>query len=72
MKIIRCSRRKLPLQKAAFLKLNPGGSDQRNFLPQAYSDFIYAIIIEEYGLLGGAFIVFYIFCLSLSMYPHHH
>ncbi|NQW28154.1 MAG: FtsW/RodA/SpoVE family cell cycle protein [Flammeovirgaceae bacterium] len=31
----------------------PGQSDQRNFLPSAYSDFIYAIIIEEYGLIGG-------------------
>jgi cell division protein FtsW len=36
----------------------PGNSEQRNFLPQAYNDFIYAIIIEEYGLLGGAFICF--------------
>lgn len=31
----------------------PGNSHQRNFLPHPYSDFIYAIIIEEYGLLGG-------------------
>lgn len=31
----------------------PGRSSQRNFLPHPYSDFIYAIIIEEYGLLGG-------------------
>ncbi len=31
----------------------PGNSDQRNFLPHPYSDFIYAIIIEEYGLIGG-------------------
>ncbi len=31
---------------------------QRNFLPHAYNDFIYAIIIEEYGLIGGAFIIF--------------
>lgn len=30
-----------------------GQSEQRNFLPLAYSDFIYAIIIEEYGLAGG-------------------
>jgi len=35
----------------------PGNSTQRNFLPQAYNDFIYSIIIEEYGLLGGAFII---------------
>lgn len=31
----------------------PGNSVQRNFLPHAYSDFIYAIIVEEYGLIGG-------------------
>jgi cell division protein FtsW len=36
----------------------PGQSDQRNFLPQSYSDFIYAIIIEEYGMIGGAVILF--------------
>lgn len=38
--------------------LGPGNSRQRNYLPQAYNDFIYSIIIEEYGLVGGAFIVF--------------
>ncbi len=36
----------------------PGQSDQRNFLPQSYSDFIYAIIIEEYGMIGGAIVLF--------------
>lgn len=36
----------------------PGNSVQRNFLPQAYSDFIYAIIIEEYGLIGGTIVLF--------------
>jgi cell division protein FtsW len=41
-----------------FVGLGPGNSRQRNFLPQAYNDFIYAIIIEEYGLLGGVFIIF--------------
>lgn len=38
--------------------VGPGNSVQRNFLPQAYNDFIYAIVIEEYGLLGGAFLIF--------------
>ncbi|MEM9337896.1 MAG: FtsW/RodA/SpoVE family cell cycle protein [Bacteroidota bacterium] len=36
----------------------PGQSDQRNFLPHPYSDFIYAIIIEEYGLIGGLLVLF--------------
>lgn len=31
----------------------PGQSDQRTFLPHPYSDFIYAIVIEEYGFIGG-------------------
>ena len=46
------------LQKAAGIGLGPGNSQQRNFLPHPYSDFIYAIIIEEYGLIGGAFVIF--------------
>jgi len=37
----------------------PGNSEQRNFLPHPYSDFIYAIIIEEYGFLGGALLLFF-------------
>ena len=36
----------------------PGNSTERNILPHPYSDFIYAIIIEEYGLLGGAVVLF--------------
>lgn len=35
----------------------PGNSDQRNFLPHPYSDFVYAILIEEYGLIGGVFVI---------------
>ncbi len=42
----------------------PGNSRERDFLPQAYSDFIYAIIIEEMGFLGGLFvIILYLFLL---------
>lgn len=35
----------------------PGNSDEKNFLPHPYSDFIYSILVEEYGLAGGAVIV---------------
>jgi cell division protein FtsW len=42
----------------------PGNSEERDMLPQAFSDFIYAIIIEELGLFGGIFVMFlYIFLL---------
>ncbi|MDR0749440.1 MAG: FtsW/RodA/SpoVE family cell cycle protein [Tannerellaceae bacterium] len=36
----------------------PGHGQQRDFLPQAFSDFIYAIIIEELGIVGGFFVLF--------------
>lgn len=36
----------------------PGKSDQRNFLPEAFSDYVYAIIIEEYGTVGGLLVLF--------------
>jgi len=49
---------KIAIAKGGWLGLGPGNSQQRNFLPHPYSDFIYAIIIEEYGLAGGAFILF--------------
>jgi cell division protein FtsW len=47
---------KIAIAKGGILGLGPGNSQQRNFLPHPYSDFIYAIIIEEYGLAGGVFI----------------
>ncbi len=40
-----------------FFGVGPGNSTASNYLPQAYNDFIFAIIIEEYGLIGGAFIL---------------
>ncbi len=43
----------------------PGKSTQRNFLPHPYSDFIYAFIIEEYGIGGGMFILFIYLTLLL-------
>lgn len=44
--------------------LGPGNSQASNYLPQAYNDFIYAVIIEEYGLLG-ALVVLFIYVLFL-------
>jgi cell division protein FtsW len=49
---------KIAIAKGGLFGVGPGNSQTRDFLPQAYNDFIYAIIIEEYGLIGGAFIVF--------------
>jgi cell division protein FtsW len=49
---------KIAVAKGGLLGLGPGNSEQRNFLPHPYSDYIYAIIIEEYGMLGAAFIIF--------------
>lgn len=43
----------------------PGNSVERDFLSQAFSDFIYAIIIEELGLLGGGFVAFLYIILLL-------
>jgi cell division protein FtsW len=48
---------KIAIAKGGWFGLGPGNSQQRNFLPHPYSDFIYAIIIEEYGLIGGAIII---------------
>jgi len=48
---------KIAIATGGILGKGPGKSEQRNFLPHPYSDFIYAIIIEEYGLVGGAVIM---------------
>ncbi|MEY3343661.1 MAG: hypothetical protein RL090_1345, partial [Bacteroidota bacterium] len=47
----------IAIAKGGVLGVGPGNSSQRNFLPHPYSDFIYAIIIEEYGMVGGALVV---------------
>ena len=49
---------KIAIATGGWLGKGPGNSVARNFLPHSYSDFIYAIIIEEYGFFGAAFMVF--------------
>jgi len=44
---------KIAIATGGVVGKGPGKSTQRNFLPHPYSDFIYAIVIEEYGLIGG-------------------
>ena len=48
---------KIAIAGGGIVGKTPGKSTQRNVLPHPYSDFIYAIIIEEYGLLGGIFVL---------------
>lgn len=55
---------KIAIATGGFFGKGPGKSTQRNFLPHPYSDFIYAIIIEEYGLFGG-FVILLIYLLFL-------
>lgn len=51
------SHAKIAIARGGLLGQMPGHGQQRDFLPQAYSDFIYAIIIEELGLVGGIFVL---------------
>lgn len=48
---------KIAIASGGVRGLGPGKSKQKNFLPQSSSDFIYAIIIEEYGIIGGVFLM---------------
>lgn len=48
---------KIAIASGGIKGLGPGKSMQKNFLPQSSSDFIFAIIVEEYGLIGGFFLI---------------
>ncbi|MGM2755201.1 FtsW/RodA/SpoVE family cell cycle protein, partial [Bacillus cereus group sp. Bce019] len=48
---------KIAIANGGLFGKGPGKSTQRNFLPHPYSDFIFAIILEEYGLIGGVFVI---------------
>ncbi|HQV77978.1 MAG TPA: FtsW/RodA/SpoVE family cell cycle protein [Chitinophagales bacterium] len=48
----------IAIAKGGIFRLAPGKSTQCNFLPDAFSDFIYSTLIEEYGLIGGAIVLF--------------
>jgi cell division protein FtsW len=48
---------KIAIANGEIFGVGPGNSLQRNYLPYPYADFIYAIIVEEYGLIGGVLII---------------
>jgi cell division protein FtsW len=54
---------KIAIATGGFLGKGPGNSDQRNFLPHPYSDFIYAIIAEEFGFIGALLVMLAYFFL---------
>ncbi len=59
---------KIAIATGGIFGKGPGNSSQRNYLPHPYSDFIFSIIIEEYGLVGGALVLLaYLFFLYRSI-----
>ncbi len=56
---------KIAIASGRLLGKFPGNSTQRNFLPHSYSDFIYAVIIEEYGLLLGGIPILLLYLILL-------
>ncbi len=48
---------KIAIAKGSILSIAPGTSTQSNFLPHPYSDFIFSVFIEEYGLMGGFILI---------------
>ncbi|MFT4685201.1 MAG: cell division protein FtsW [Neolewinella sp.] len=51
----------IAMANGGLVGVGPGNSTQRNYVPYAYADFIYAIIVEEYGVIGGiALILLYL------------
>ncbi|HTF03810.1 MAG TPA: FtsW/RodA/SpoVE family cell cycle protein [Bacteroidia bacterium] len=56
-KSFQANQAKIAIATGGIIGKGAGNSTQRNFLPHPYSDFIYAIVIEEYGLVGGVVIV---------------
>ena len=57
-KAFQANQAKIAIATGGIFGKGPGNSTQRNFLPHPYSDFVFALIIEEYGMVGGVGLVF--------------
>jgi cell division protein FtsW len=69
-KMYQINQAKIAIANGSWFGRGPGNSQARNFLPHSYSDFIYAIILEEYGLVGGAamiliYLLFLLRCIRI-------
>ena len=63
-KTFQVNQSKIAIATGGIIGKGPGNSTQRHVLPHPYSDFVYAIIIEEYGLVGG-FVVLFLYLILL-------
>lgn len=48
----------IAIARGGWIPQGPGNSTQKNFLPNAFSDYVFAIIVEEWSILGGVFLIF--------------
>ena len=58
---------KIAIARGGWFGNGPGNGEARNFLPQAYNDYIFATLIEEYGLIGGFILFIYLVFLYRSI-----
>ncbi len=66
-------RAKIAIASGGITGLGVGKSVMKNFLPQSSSDFIYAIIVEEYGLIGGIMVIliYLLILFRITVILHH-
>ena len=66
-------RAKIAIASGGITGLGVGKSVMKNFLPQSSSDFIYAIIVEEYGLIGGIMVIliYLLILFRITVIVHH-
>ncbi|MFN9981256.1 MAG: FtsW/RodA/SpoVE family cell cycle protein, partial [bacterium] len=48
----------IAIARGGWIPKGPGNSSQKNFLPNAFSDYVFAIVVEEWSILGGIFLIF--------------
>ncbi len=66
---LQAERAKIAIANGSIFGKGPGNSIQKDFLPHPYSDFVFALIIEEYGIIGaGALMILYLILFFRVLY----